>query len=89
MIILESFITGPTVEKMLSSGQSIDCFKLVVDIISALSTLENIGILHFDLIDSNVIYDVQYNNYVLIDFNDVFDINPFDPKEKEKKGLKN
>jgi len=80
-IILEHFVDGPTVHQMMSrqttdqqttdQQNNIDHFKLVVDMLSALSTLEDAGIYYPDLSEYNVIYDTDSNNYVIVDFNDV------------------
>lgn len=60
----------------------LDYFKLTVDLLSALSTLESADIVYLDLSEYNVLYDAPSNNYVIVDFNDVAGDNPRQTKQQ-------
>jgi len=70
-VIIESYVDGPTIQQMIDNGVAPDMFKLVSDLLSALYTLDSIGVVYLDLAPENIIYDEKTNNFVLIDFDDV------------------
>jgi len=68
VVIIESYIEGPTLRQIVEDNINIDLFKLTTDLLSAVYTLQSIGVDYFDLTGDNVIYDKHSGNYVLIDF---------------------